>query len=287
MNTYLLVALACTALFLATVRYAYRQHRMYDRLLYKTNARLRGAEQEREELARRLGAVARVLNCSVGGIGKRLSENVETAETVQRHAAQLFTQSKGLVYRLHANEQFLVDLYWAANYALDAEQSEATAAHFKAGRSQIFGVIYDAAQLVPPADRRPGSPTSLAWNDRQIAERQIQKMGYQALLEITAPVVADILVRYPAPALPLSCHSGAAPNDLLREGLSLDWHRQEMAAVLARQAQAARDAAFDFHAAGAVAAAEALYHWADACLEGTAAREKVRERWEQQALARG
>lgn len=116
-----------------------------------TRIRMRELEHENNELRRFSSGVGRVLNASVGGISKRLSESTEIVETLDRLAPELFKKDDGLIYWLHANDQFLVQLAEAATEGIDRSHGTSIHQQKKRGRDSVFLRVYENAGLRPPA----------------------------------------------------------------------------------------------------------------------------------------
>ncbi len=120
------------------------------------NARKEWLEERREvathiqDIERYIQGVVRVLNTNVGGISKRISESAEIAEAIQAHAPDLFKQCDGLAYWLHANDQFLVSLYAAAEDRIEHDHRWRLHVMKEEGRDEVFYQIYDSAGLRPP-----------------------------------------------------------------------------------------------------------------------------------------
>jgi len=113
--------------------------------------------EERQEIERSIQneerfieGVVRVLNSNVGGISKRISESAEIAEVIRTQAPDLFKKCDGLAYWLHANDQFLVNLYIASAERIDRDHQERFFSMGADGRGEIFHQIFDSAGLRPP-----------------------------------------------------------------------------------------------------------------------------------------
>lgn len=104
-------------------------------------------EEMRQHLARQV-VIDNVLLSSLGGIKKRLSESLEIVETIQATAPDLFERCDGLLYWLHANDQFLVRLHDAAR--VDQWHEASRMAPMREDREEVFAQIYAAAGLPPP-----------------------------------------------------------------------------------------------------------------------------------------
>ena len=109
--------------------------------------------EEKKEMDRYLSGVLRVLNSNVGGISKRISESAEIAEAIQSQAPDLFTRCDGLAYWLHANDQFLVNLYASAAEGIDRDHRRRVHEMKKSGRAEVFDRIYESAGLPAPSIR--------------------------------------------------------------------------------------------------------------------------------------
>lgn len=106
--------------------------------------------EEKKEQDRYLGGVLRVLNANIGGISKRISESAEIANAIQSYCPDLFKQCDGLAYWLHANDQFLVNLYAIAAEGLDRDHRQRIHQMKKDGRGEVFWQIFENAGLTPP-----------------------------------------------------------------------------------------------------------------------------------------
>lgn len=148
---FVLLALVCAILAMA-----------YFRLLKKVDAqretykeRIRLITDEYEAMGGTLSGIAEVVNTSVGGLSKRLSESVEIAETLFRIDPSIFEQDRGLMYWLHANDQFLEQLAEACTEITDPLQRHFIDRATANGRTGIFFRIYEAADVPPPIVRKP------------------------------------------------------------------------------------------------------------------------------------
>ncbi|MYM92487.1 hypothetical protein [Duganella vulcania] len=261
MNTYLVVALVVTlSLLVATLRFTYKRCAMYEDILRATdtNGRFRAMDREYMELRRRMGVVVRVVNSSVGGIGKRLSESVEIATAIHTQAPQIFSQCEGLARWLRANDQFLVELYSAISYAVDPDVRERFEGEVKGGREVIFEHVYDATKRVPPPMTSLFGRSFACESDRQIAHQQLRDIGYQGVLAVIGPIIAEITYRHPAPA-PMRCN---ADDDSVEADMQCADRALAFAAVATEQAREAKVAAARLFAEGAVAASVAMNEWA-------------------------
>lgn len=108
---------------------------------------------EKKEIDRYLSGVLDVLNFNTGGISKRISESAEIAEAIQSIAPDLFKRCPGLAYWLHANDQFLVNLYAVAAEGIDRDHRLRISRMKAAGREAIFNRIYEGAGLPAPSIR--------------------------------------------------------------------------------------------------------------------------------------
>lgn len=108
---------------------------------------------EKKEVKRFLSDVLRVLNTDVGGVSKRISESAEIAEAIQSIAPDLFKRCPGLAYWLHANDQFLVNLYAVAAEGIERDHRLRISRMKAAGREAIFNRIYEGAGLPAPSIR--------------------------------------------------------------------------------------------------------------------------------------
>lgn len=106
---------------------------------------------EKEEMDRYLSGVLRVLNSNVGGISKRISESAEIADAIQSQAPDLFKRCDGLAYWLHANDQFLVNLYASAAEGIDRDHRRRVHEMKEADRTAVFDRIYEGAGLPAPS----------------------------------------------------------------------------------------------------------------------------------------
>lgn len=92
-----------------------------------------------------LGGILAVLRRGEGGIAQRLSESVEIAETIHARAPELLDHCASLAHWLHANDQFLEDLFVAAAKQIDDEQSRRVWNMKCSDRKFIFRRIYERA----------------------------------------------------------------------------------------------------------------------------------------------
>ncbi|MGF6440196.1 hypothetical protein [Paraburkholderia youngii] len=151
MTTFLIVALAVMTLLCIVLG------RYYWALAQSVEARRKGEKELHDEwLAERMhwrgcvSRVASVLDTNVGGIGKRVSESVEIAEALQKHAPEVFKANRGLAYWLHANDQFLHALYDATAEHVDPVQRRRVHEVRKNARpNELFIRIYEEAGLPP------------------------------------------------------------------------------------------------------------------------------------------
>lgn len=152
MTSFLLTALIFTGLLcLALGLLCYRLFTTLESSGARRAAQEREWMQKQKEIDRYLSGILRVLNNNVGGISKRLSESAEIADTIHSNAPGLITQSQGLVYWLHANDQFLLSLYAAAAEGIDRHHQRRVAEMKKCGRQEVFGRIYESAGLPVPS----------------------------------------------------------------------------------------------------------------------------------------
>lgn len=93
-----------------------------------------------------LGYYRHILNSSGGGIGKRISECREIAETVIRHAPELFKTEPSLIYWLEATDQVLVALFEIDREWYDPHQERCAASK----SALIYQDIHDKSGLPPP-----------------------------------------------------------------------------------------------------------------------------------------
>lgn len=148
----LIAALAVmTLICLVLGRLCYRLDQRLKRSGDFTRIRLRELEHENDELRRFSSGVVRVLNASVGGISKRLSESTEIVETINHLAPELFRKDNGLIYWLHANDQFLVQLAESAAEGIDRSHRRSIDQQKRRGRDSAFLRVYENAGLRPPA----------------------------------------------------------------------------------------------------------------------------------------
>jgi len=84
---------------------------------------------------------------TTGGIGKRIAECREIAETLQLHAPAVFKKEPGLIYWIEATDQFLVDLHAAAGN--DPEQGRVA----KSRSGAIYHQVHAETGLpLPPGE---------------------------------------------------------------------------------------------------------------------------------------
>lgn len=106
--------------------------------------------REKKAVEHSLSGVLDVMRSSMGGIDKRISENIQIADAIQSNAPELFKRCPGVAYWLHANDQFLRSLYDAAPDCLPSERRHLFDEIEKAGRAEVFDRIYASAALRPP-----------------------------------------------------------------------------------------------------------------------------------------
>lgn len=99
--------------------------------------------------------ITRILNNYTGGISKRLSESREIATAIHQEAPDLFRKSEGLLYCLHANDQFLSQLYSVGAEGIDKDHRNRVLEQQEHDREAIFFKAYESAGLQPPANSTP------------------------------------------------------------------------------------------------------------------------------------
>lgn len=109
---------------------------------------------EMEVTKRYLSSIFCVLNSHVGGITKRLSESSLIAEAIYTNAPELFTKCGGLAYWLHANDQFLAELYAVSAVGIGIDHRRDICDQEMTGREKIFMQIYEMAGLLAPVYAR-------------------------------------------------------------------------------------------------------------------------------------
>jgi hypothetical protein len=107
--------------------------------------------EEKQSLQHFVSGIVQILDSSVGGLSKRLSESQEIVETISRLDPELFKRDKGLIYWLHANDQFLVQLAKAAVDGVDRDQQQSVHRQMQADRDDVFCRAYANSGLRPPA----------------------------------------------------------------------------------------------------------------------------------------
>lgn len=100
-----------------------------------------------DEAERYAASFVDIMNQGVGGIGKRLAESLEIAEELQSRDPALFKEIEGLAYWLHANDQFLEQLYTASSPWLHSEQRRRAEGLKVINRQAVFTNIYVEAGL--------------------------------------------------------------------------------------------------------------------------------------------
>lgn len=148
-----LVAMAIVCLLLGWICYHLIMSREATR---ETHARrLEELINQNKEKDRYLTDVLRVLNSKVGGISMRINDSLEIAETIYLHVPDLFKRCKGLAYWLHANDQFLVNLYATAADGVDKDHRRRIHELRESNRSAVFDRIYEGAGLPAPSSSAP------------------------------------------------------------------------------------------------------------------------------------
>ncbi len=102
-----------------------------------------------------LARIRAAVESTAGGIGKRVWENIEIAESINSRSPELFQQCPSLVYDLHATAQFLNALCDAMADGLNHTQRELVERN-RSEREALFIRIYDTFGLAPP----PGKETN-------------------------------------------------------------------------------------------------------------------------------
>lgn len=109
-----------------------------------------------EQLHKTIGAQQNVLTrireaveSTAGGIGKRVWENIEIAESINSLSPELFKQCPSLIYDLHATDQFLNALCDAMANGLHPTQRELVERQ-RTERAALFINLYDAFDLARP-----------------------------------------------------------------------------------------------------------------------------------------
>lgn len=95
---------------------AFAFYRSHQSLISERRSNREYCEQLAQEIAitkARTNAIRKALE-TTGGIGKRIAECREIAETLQLHAPAVFNKEPGLIYWIEATDQFLVELHAAA-----------------------------------------------------------------------------------------------------------------------------------------------------------------------------
>lgn len=91
-------------------------YRSYQRRESERSSHREYCDQLAQEISHhtvRTNAIRKALEAT-GGIGKRIAECREIAETLQQHAPAVFKKEPGLIYWIEATDQFLVELHAAA-----------------------------------------------------------------------------------------------------------------------------------------------------------------------------
>lgn len=96
-----------------------------------------------------LTSIRKAVESTAGGIGKRVWENIEIAESINSLSPELFKQCPSLIYDLHATDQFLNALCDAMANGLHPTQKE-LAERQKTERAALFIHLYDKFDLAQP-----------------------------------------------------------------------------------------------------------------------------------------
>ncbi len=96
--------------------------------------------------------IREAIESTAGGIGKRVWENIEIAESINSRSPELFQQCPSLVYDLHATDQFLNALCDAMANGLHPTQKELVERQ-KTERAALFFHLYDKFDLAQPQAR--------------------------------------------------------------------------------------------------------------------------------------
>lgn len=106
-----MLAAVCLVLTSLILIVAYLNGRMVERKLKAARRELQQLKSRHTRAAYRLDALEKVLGTHTGGVGQRIADCREVAETFLLHAPAAFHHETGLVYRLDALDAFLVSLH--------------------------------------------------------------------------------------------------------------------------------------------------------------------------------
>lgn len=146
MTTFLIAALVVmTLICIALIWALFQQNKV---IKYQNDYQhdcLKLNDEKLESMHSYISGFTKTLYDFTGGIGKRITESEEIICTINSLAPELFVKHKGLLYWLHANDQFLVKLSVVAGIDDHHHSPKATDA-----REAFFNRLYQAANLQNP-----------------------------------------------------------------------------------------------------------------------------------------
>lgn len=113
-------------------------------------------DAEFSDTRRYVSGITRTLNQYTGGISKRICESEQILKTLQRLDPDLFLKEDGLLYWLHANDQFLMQLASVAAEGIDRDHRRLIHEEIQFGRETTFLQAYEKSGLPPPVNTVQG-----------------------------------------------------------------------------------------------------------------------------------